>query len=127
MGLNHSVLEQDLAVLRPGHSFVVKLPKTEDEIHAALNGGSYNLHYHITFDDGVQWMLRVRKDLSRVHRTKPGVTYVEYCWDDIEREVTALQVMFANGIMTVSNAYMPSSKEAIIPGELRQYDCRQTS
>jgi hypothetical protein len=92
----------------------MQIPTSDEEIEAALSTGSYNLHYKITFDDDVQWMLRVRKDLRKV-RTE--TTSLEYCWADVEREVAALQVMYDSGIETVSNAYLPIARKAVIPGK----------
>jgi hypothetical protein len=107
------IVQADLALLRPGRGFRMIRPETDDEISKTLDKGCFNLHYPIVFDDGVQWLLRVRRDY---HRPGHPISPPEFYWPSIEREATTLQVLYQKGIRTVSNAYLPPSRISVTPG-----------
>lgn len=112
--LSLEVIKDDLAALRPGYEYQVEYPTTEEEIKQALKKGCFNLHFPITFEDGVKWLLRVRRDYNREdHPICPPAHY----WPGVESEATTLQVMYEHGITTVSNAYLSPSRRSVTPGQ----------
>jgi len=109
-----ATIEADLSILRPGKPFVVIRPQTDEEIAQSLKGGHFNLHFPILFEDGVKWLLRVRRDYNKPdHPTCPPAHY----WCGVEQEATTLQVMVEAGVQTVPNAYLPPSRVSVTPGE----------
>jgi hypothetical protein len=105
MSLSLDVIAADLSALRPGIKYEIT------GIDDTRKGGCFNLHFPITFEDGVKWMLRVRKV------GHGGIISPDDYWFGVEREVTTLQAMFGSGIRTVSNAYLPPTRTSVTPGK----------
>jgi hypothetical protein len=85
--------------LRPGHSCTVDIPDTYKAIIKADLWNGVNVHFPITFDDGVKWLLRVRQ----LRRLVPPESFMEII---TESEVTTLNVLKKAGI-AVPDAWMP--------------------
>jgi hypothetical protein len=113
LSLSKTTVEADLGLLRPGKKFTIVQPETEDEIQKGLERGHFNLHFPIVFEDGVKWLLRVRRDYNRPEHP---VCPPDHYWFGVEREVATLQAMAAAGLKAVPNAYLPSSKDSVTPG-----------
>jgi hypothetical protein len=105
MSLSLDVVAADLSALRPGIRYEIT------GIDDTRKGGCFNTHFPITFEDGVKWMLRVRK----VGQGDDIISPDDY-WFGVEREVTTLQAMFRSGIRTVSDAYLPPTRTSVTPG-----------
>jgi hypothetical protein len=109
MSLSLDVVAADLSALRPG----IKSEITG--IDGTRKGGCFNLHFPITFEDGVKWILRVRKV------GHGGIISPDDYWFGVECEVTALQAMFESGMRTISNAYLPPTRTSVTPGKSDTY------
>jgi hypothetical protein len=114
LNLSLDVITADLSILRPGKQFEILLPQTDEGIDGLFKRGHFNLHYPITFDDGVRWMLRVRRDYNT---SGFDISPPENYWPGVEREAATLQMMNLQGIKTVPNGYLPPSQLAVTPGE----------
>jgi len=113
ISLSKTTVEADLGLLRPGKQFTIIQPEAEDDIRKCLEKGHFNLHFPIVFEDGVKWLLRVRRDYNRPEHP---VCPPEHYWFGVEREVATLQAMAAAGLKTVPNAYLSFSKDSVTPG-----------
>jgi hypothetical protein len=70
--LDLDALKNELTILRPGHTAEITMPditEIDEECHGGLN-----IHLPISFDDGVEWMLR----LSAYDRDPPPMGLLEY-------------------------------------------------
>jgi len=91
--------ESAAKALRPGHECSVKRPKTAQEIFDQAGGTNY--HVPIDFDDGVQWLARVR----RISNTQPPVINIRRTMDS---EIATMQALFSAGIK-VPQVYAPKT------------------
>ncbi|WVQ96994.1 hypothetical protein IAU59_004103 [Kwoniella sp. CBS 9459] len=90
----------DCSGLRPGRTCTLAIPNDGDEITQSKLLGAFNVNFRLTFDDGVEWMVRVRQDEDH-----PGPVQVRDA--DIRIEVATLQWLKANGVL-VPAAWLPS-------------------
>ncbi|WVQ96983.1 hypothetical protein IAU59_004092 [Kwoniella sp. CBS 9459] len=91
---------QDCSNLRPGHTCHLHIPESADRMNEAKIAGTFNVNLQLTFDDGVEWMVRVRQNEG--HRPPPQVVD-----PDIRTEVATLNWLKSNG-MPVPGAWLPS-------------------
>ncbi|WWD05432.1 hypothetical protein V865_003509 [Kwoniella europaea PYCC6329] len=57
---HQSALEKEVSTIRPGHTCSLIIPKLEDLVKSKWYAG-FNVHFLITFEDDVNWLLRVRQ------------------------------------------------------------------
>ncbi|WVQ96998.1 hypothetical protein IAU59_004107 [Kwoniella sp. CBS 9459] len=98
---NMDWFENELKILRPDHVGSITLPDDLKAFLEAARGSGFNYHFHISFEDGVEWLLRVRKN-------EWGRTFPEVTRQGVESEVSALQLLREN-CMPVPEAFFPPS------------------
>ncbi|WVW80440.1 hypothetical protein I302_102422 [Kwoniella bestiolae CBS 10118] len=89
----------EINILRPDHHPTLVIPPSVDSLLDDGTRGGFNLHFKITFDVGVKWLLRVRQ--SRGHRPPPELADAV-----IQSEVATLNVLKSQGI-PFPKAFLP--------------------
>ncbi len=61
--IDPTVIRKQAIALRPGHTCVVDIPEPEDwkKIWKMGRYSLFNVHFPVTFDDGIKWLVRVRR------------------------------------------------------------------
>ncbi|WVF66851.1 hypothetical protein IAT40_001593 [Kwoniella sp. CBS 6097] len=119
--LDADLIKLEVETLRPGHTVShVHLPDTVKSLALGWRG-SCNFHIEIDFEDGSNWMMRIRRRV--VHRMPDAPLKL-----NIESEVATKQVLQQAGV-AVPRAYLPLrdsrlhhkllySYQEFIPGQL---------
>ncbi|OCF56702.1 hypothetical protein L486_05556 [Kwoniella mangroviensis CBS 10435] len=100
---HQNFLVHEAETLRPGHSCQLTIPQDLDAFAESSKIGIFNLHFLITFNDGVKWLLRVRQDKG--HRPPAEIARTV-----IESEVATLGVLKEGGL-PVAKGYLLLSLE----------------
>ncbi|WWC96661.1 hypothetical protein V866_003533 [Kwoniella sp. B9012] len=95
---HQATLEREVSTIRPGHTCSLIIPKLEDLVKSKWYAG-FNVHFLITFEDDVNWLLRVRQP----HGPSPSQEISDIV---MTSEVTTLNFLKANGI-PVPGAWLP--------------------
>ncbi|OCF56708.1 hypothetical protein L486_05562 [Kwoniella mangroviensis CBS 10435] len=99
---HQAALEKEISTIRPGHTCSLIIPQLEDLIKSKWYAG-FNVHFLITFEDDVDWLLRVRQPY--------GPSPPQEISDIVMTiEVTTLNFLKANGV-SVPGAWLPKHLE----------------
>ncbi|KAK6907646.1 hypothetical protein I203_101644 [Kwoniella mangroviensis CBS 8507] len=101
---HQAALEKEISTIRPGHTCSLIIPQLEDLIKSKWYAG-FNVHFLITFEDDVDWLLRVRQPY--------GPSPPQEISDIVMTiEVTTLNFLKANGV-SVPGAWLPKHLEDV--------------
>ncbi|WVQ96995.1 hypothetical protein IAU59_004104 [Kwoniella sp. CBS 9459] len=95
----------ELKALRPRHECTITLPEDVDAFMDATKNSGFNYHFRITFDDGVEWFLRVRQ--NRGPRPPREIAHAV-----VSSEVTTLNELHERGI-PVPKAFLPPDADSV--------------
>ncbi|WVR05597.1 hypothetical protein IAU60_002616 [Kwoniella sp. DSM 27419] len=98
-GYQNKLLEE-VERLRPGQKCEIEIPQDAQSLLDSGLSGGFNVNIRLSFDDGVQWLVRIRQ--GKNHRL-PRV--IQDC--SIRSEAATLNFLKTNGV-PVSQAWLPS-------------------
>lgn len=98
--LDASLMATQATKIRPGHECTVDIPASIEPIMEADMWDGINVHFPVTFDDEVSWLVRVRR---LRYDDPPGATQELV----ISSEVATIRFMHRHGLR-VPNAWNPA-------------------
>ncbi|WWC88164.1 uncharacterized protein L201_003069 [Kwoniella dendrophila CBS 6074] len=96
---HEKIFIKEAETFRPGHTCLMDIPPDYETLQRSKWFAAWNLHFLLTFEDGVRWLLRVRQ--NRGHRLPSSITTPV-----IQSEVATLNVLKNFGV-AVPAAYLP--------------------
>nr|XP_018265005.1 uncharacterized protein I303_03187 [Kwoniella dejecticola CBS 10117]OBR87163.1 hypothetical protein I303_03187 [Kwoniella dejecticola CBS 10117] len=100
---------QDIQSLRPSHVPTLHIPDTFDTLKASKWYSCFNVHFLISFEDNVKWLLRVRINDGR---EMPH----DLVYPSIRSEVATLNVLKSHGV-PVPTAWLPPHMQERYTGQ----------
>ncbi|WVF70966.1 hypothetical protein IAT40_005762 [Kwoniella sp. CBS 6097] len=101
--------EDELRMMRPGHACAITLPEDVESSMEATKNSGFNYHFRATFDDGLEWFLRIRQ--SRGVRPPSEIAQAV-----IKSEITTLNLLNVHSI-PVPRAYFPPNFDIPSPSQ----------